>query len=606
MEVTIKQPHKSISSKVEFELPLFTVLTGENGSGKTHLFEAISNSKANQIIVDGKVLKAISYIPFGGLNPQVDQQCDPAQISQRVKQVWQEIYQAQQRLKTTNNLSNEYGTIEEDPIFHQIRNTQYKDALIAISNQTGTMPSKLTEDIVADRISMMDLSGNNMFNTQFALIFKSYHVRYLDNLLNKVYQDQGVSDASPYLTDEEFKKDYGEAPWIFVNSILEQLRLPYNVNDPMGTKRDSTFNFKLIHNISGIEISTNDLSTGEKTLMSLALAIYNSTGKGDRADILILDEPDAPLHPSMSKLMLAIIEEEIVKKHGIPVLLSTHSPTTVACTPANALYKLTLDDKKPQQCNLEDSMKILTYGIPNLRVSTESRRQVFVEHSYDVTYYESLFDIISRKVEFTTTPQFLPPHTLSGSNCSAVIEITRKLRDMGNRQVYGLIDWDLKNTPEDQIILLGSGKRYAIENYIFEPHFLGLYLIHKKFASPEELGLQGCKSYLDVIKRISCSNEDLQILANKVESKISWETDEEIKEESKLIGGWSLNIRRDVYTTQGHKLEDICKEAWPMLNRVRENNDGDATLKKDIINTVMNDFPELISQDLADTIEQFK
>lgn len=606
MQIKIKNNYKSIPEGMEFELPLFTVLTGANGSGKTHLFEAINDRNLGQILIEGNSLKSISYIAFGALNPQVDQRCDPAQIYQKVKEVWQEVIRAKQRIGQHQNQQIEFTTPEQDPIIGQIRNQQYKEALLSISRQSLVMPSQLTEDIVADKISMFDLSGNSLFNTQFALIFKLYHVRYLDNKLNKVYEEEGIKDASPHLSDEKFKSSYGEAPWVFVNSILERLKLPYKVNDPMGTKRDTTFNFKLIHKASGIEINTVDLSTGEKTLMSLALAIYNSTGIGDRADILILDEPDAPLHPSMSKLMLEIVEEEIVKKYGIPVLLSTHSPTTIACTPANSLYKMTAIDKMPSQCNLQDTMRILTYGIPNLRVSTERRRQVFVEHNYDVIYFESLFDILSRKVNFNTIPQFLPPHTLNGSNCDAVKEITKKLRDMGNTQVYGLVDWDLSNKPEQQIVILGMGNRYAIENYIFEPHYLGLYLVHKKFVTPQELGLNDCNSYLEVSKKVTDDFQTLQVIVNSIQDKINFGSECDKLSISTLVNGSCINIKDDVFNIQGHKLEELCKETWPQLRSVRVNNDGDSALKKDIINTVINDFPELLSQDLIDTFNEFK
>ena len=299
--------------------------------------------------------------------------------------------------------------------------------------------------------------------------------------------------------------------------------------------------------------------------------------------------------------MLEIIEEEIVKKHKIPVLLSTHSPTTIACSPANALYKISASNKVPVQCDLEDSMNILTYGIPNLRVSTEHRRQVFVEHTYDVEYYEALFDIVSRHQKFTVTPQFLPPHTLNGSNCDAVLEITRKLRDMGNTHVYGLIDWDLKNSPEQQVIILGLGKRYAIENYIFEPHFLGLYLIHKKFVKPNELGLENCNSYLDVAKAIEADNDVLQIIANHVHGKIEWENKSNHMIESELLSGYKLQVRKDSFEIKGHKLEEMIKNTWPILNSVRSNNCGDSVLKKDIINTVINDFPSLLSIDISNT-----
>jgi predicted ATPase len=606
MQIKINKSYKSIFVGMEFELPSFTVLTGENGSGKTHLFEAINDRKISQISADGISLNTISYIAFGGLNPQVDNQSDSVQISKKVKDFWQEMQRGKAKIAQKNTQQEIVQKAEQDPLVQYFQNPLHKGVLLNISRQSNVMPSQLTEDIVADNISMLELTRGDIFNTQFALIFKSYHVHYLDNKLKKVYEDEGMVDATPHLSEEEFKFLYGEAPWEFVSSILGRLHLPYKVNNPMGTKRDTTFNFKLIHTSSGREIDTIDLSTGEKTLMSLALVLYNSTGVGNRANILILDEPDAPLHPSMSKIMLEIIEEEIVKKNGVPVILSTHSPTTIALAPANSLYKMTAREKTPTKCNLQDSLKILTYGLPNLRVSTEYRRQVFVEHSYDVIYFESLFDILSRKNNFNTTPQFLPPHTLNGSNCDAVKEITKKLRDMGNTQVYGLIDWDLDNSAEQQIVILGMGNRYAIENYIFEPHFLGLYLIYKKFAKPDELGLNDCNSYLEVTRKIISAPESLQTIVNSIQSKINWGNDNIELTTCTLVNESSLQLRDDLLKMEGHKLEELCKEAWPPLRSIRGNNDGDSALKKDIINTVINDFPELISKDLIDTFNEFK
>ncbi len=358
----------------------------------------------------------------------------------------------------------------------------------------------------------------------------------------------------------------------------------------MSSKRDSTYYFKLVHKDLGFEIDTNDLSTGEKTLMSLALAIYNTTGQGGQADILILDEPDAPLHPSLSKLMLELLEEDVVKKYGIPVIMSTHSPTTITSAP-------------PRQCDLEDSISTLTYGIANLHISVEKRRQVFVEHSYDVEYYEALYEILSRHYQFDTLPQFLPPHSRNGTNCSDVKSITRTLRDLGNTQVYGLIDWDGENRQEDQIIILGLEKRYSIENYILEPHLLGLYLVKKNFVSPVEIGLPNCSSYLDICNKIS--NETLQCITNIIESKISWDnTDSSSRISSILINDYTLQVRQELYTIKGHNLEEKCKTAWPRLNSVRGN--GDSALKKDIVFTIINDFPLLLSKDIIDTFMQFK
>lgn len=377
----------------------------------------------------------------------------------------------------------------------------------------------------------------------------------------------------------------------------------------MGSKPETMFVFQLVNKNDGTKIKTQDLSTGEKTLMSLALAIYNTSQADAPIDMLVLDEPDASLNPSMSKLLLDVLENDIVKKAGIPVLISTHSPSTIACAPPSSLYKISRDNKVPVQCDLEDSVKILSYGIPNFRVSIEKRRQVFVEHSNDVKYYESLLSILSRYVleEFETAPHFLPPHNRDGSNCSDVKVITRQMRDMGNLNVYGLIDWDTVNNPEDQIVVLGLGNRYAIENYIFEPHLLGLYLIEKGFVTPAELGLSDCVTYLDVCDLIRTDSSYLQTLVNAVESLIPWNISGNIETfDSILIDGTVLKIRKELQTIQGHELEEKCKVTWHKLNSVRSNNSGDSELKLDVINKIINSFPGLLSKDIIDTFKEFR
>ncbi|OBZ14942.1 hypothetical protein A8L34_13760 [Bacillus sp. FJAT-27264] len=594
--------YKSISETFSFELPNFTVLTGENGSGKTHIFEAISNNRYGAVYNDDKKIGNIRYIPFNQLNPQIDQMCDPSVISQQVNQIWYELTQAKQRVGGSINYQV-ITNLEQDIIYNNIHNEQVKNFLKKHYMRYKTLPFQLSVEDIADSISLIDMSDSNLFTSQFALIFKTYHIHYLDNKLNKIYQEEGINGPE-FLDDERFSTKYGEPPWKFVNSILERLKLPYYVNDPMGTKRDTIFNLKLFHKDLGYEISTDDLSTGEKTLMSLALAIYNTTGGGEQVDMLILDEPDAPLHPSMSKLMLEILEEDIVNKHSIPVIISTHSPTTIACAPAYSLFKITRDNKKPIQCDFSDSVQILTYGIPNLRVSVEQRRQVFVENKYDVEYYEALFRILSKHHKFLTQPQFIPPHGHNGSNCSDVISITRSLRDLGNKQIYGLIDWDEKNKKEEQIVILGLGKRYAIENYLFEPHLLGLYLIKKGFASPEEVGIDECNSYIDVAKKINI--DILQRVIDFIESKIFVDkSDVRTKRvESTLISEESVLINSGLFTMQGHALEEKYKSIWPVLKSVRGK--GDSTLKNDLINTIINDFPGLLSQDILNTFHEFK
>lgn len=596
MRITVKR-YKSIVDTINFEVPNFTVLTGENGSGKTHLFEAISNNQFGEVHINDKQIEKIRYISYNQLNPNINHTCSPSEIIMQANMLWSEIQELINRFKVHIN-EIEMDTLEQDIVYQQSNQEHTKRFLRAYYKKYNVLPSKLKEEDIMKDLNLLDSSGDNLFSKQFAYIFKAYHIQHFDNRANKLYIEDGIKGLE-YLDEEEFKIKYGNPPWEVVNSILERMNLPYIVNNPMNTKRDANFTLLLCHKVLGHEISINDLSTGEKTLMSLALALYNTTGGEGQVEMLILDEPDAPLHPSMSKLMLEILEEEIVLKQSIPVIISTHSPTTIACAPAYSLYKITKEEKTPIQCNFKDSIQMLTYGIPNLHVSLEHRRQVFVEHNYDVMYYEALFSILSRRHNFSTKPYFIPPHNHNGSNCTDVIRITTTLRNMGNTQVYGLIDWDGTNEKENQLIVLGLGNRYAIENYLFDPHLMGLYLIKKDIVRPHEIGIEDCNSYIEVGKSINTPM--LQKIVDFIERKI---LDDELnipskKVESKLINNESISINSELFTIRGHNLEEKYKSAWPKLNGIRGN--GDSALKMDIINIIINDFPDYLSHDLLDT-----
>ncbi|MEG0009928.1 MAG: hypothetical protein RR721_05655 [Aeromonas sp.] len=99
MKIIINKEYKSIPAGVCFDLPDFSVITGRNGSGKSHLLEAISNNQTSTIQDSGLTLTKIQLVGFGGLNPQIDEACDPQQIIQTTKSWWGQIEGIQNSLK---------------------------------------------------------------------------------------------------------------------------------------------------------------------------------------------------------------------------------------------------------------------------------------------------------------------------------------------------------------------------------------------------------------------------------------------------------------------------------------------------------------------------
>lgn len=585
LKIDITQKYKSIDP-CNFELPDFSVLTGLNGSGKSHLLEAIFNMNQNAVLKDGELIKNILYIPFNGLNPKIEENCDPTTITTFVKEFYQQFKNA---LRTPNYQRNK----SKPGLLQAFYDPNQKRVATKFLDKIEIPFEDVDENYLIDIFDVSMMSQDDFFTGQFALIFKNYHKLLEENKINQYYKDQGHTDILHVHTEDEFNQKYGIPPWEFVNSILESINVPYRVNSPLGTRMDASFAFKLISIDGAYNISPQDLSTGEKVLMSLALAIYNSNGKINKPDLLLIDEPDAPLHPSMSKKMVEILKNKIVELSKIPVVITSHSPTTIICCDGSSVYKMERGTSTPIKTSIQDAIETLSSDIPFLKISNDNRRQVFVESKYDVKYYELITNILNRITIMNSEPIYIPARTSNGSNCTDVINIVNNLYDNGNEQVYGIIDWDTTNNSNNRIIVLGENERYNIENYILDPLLMGLFFLRESKITYQEMGLHGYNSYSDLQ---SLKREDCQIIIEfvltRLEIDLSHRTNYFTHNETELTVCMDFNIY------QGHNLEALYKNKFPFLNSFQRED----ALKTDVINKIINDFPDFAPKQLYQTI----
>ncbi|MDD5361182.1 MAG: ATP-binding protein [Ignavibacteria bacterium] len=592
MKIKITQKHKSISPPCEFDLPQFSVLTGKNGSGKTHLLEAIADPNKSQVFLNGAILKNIRYIKFNGLNPKIEENCNPQIISQFIKNSWNSYDNAMKSILTESVLNHNI-----DRLFKRIGDKNIINYTSKIFEVTKKPLGKLTEDDYADNFDISFIAQTDFFTAQFALVFKNYHKRQEENNINEYYLSKGNASSRPVLSKNEFEDKFGTPPWDFVNKILLQTNIPYEVNSPIGTRVDSDFTFKLKDRTAGFEISSRDLSTGEKVLLSLALAIYNAGGDVGKPDLLLIDEPDAGLHPSMSKMMVDILNKNIVTDNKIQTVISTHSPTTIIASEGVSIYQMTRSDNIPRKISTQQAVEILSSDIPFLKISNDKRRQVFVESKYDVNYYELLTNIYSRIEKLPAEPIYLPAKTTSGSNCTEVIAIVNNLSKNGNDQVYGIIDWDNANSSFGRVIVLGESDRYAIENYLLDPFLMGILFIRERKLNFSDFGIASYTNYSDVSK---LTQEEAQQIVNKVLLDLNLNSTNLVS--SKLHNGWILNISKEFNFHKGHDLELLYKSKYPFLNAYKREDE----LKKDVIEKVINDYPHLTPIKIFEAIKKIK
>lgn len=71
---------------------------------------------------------------------------------------------------------------------------------------------------------------------------------------------------------------------------------------------------------------------------------------------------------------------------------------------------------------------------------------------------------------------------------------------------------------------------------------------------------------------------------------------------STLVNGRKIQIQNWYLILQGHKLEERLKEKYPQLNRFQK----EADLKIEIVETIVDDIPTILSQDFVDLFKSIQ
>ncbi len=598
MKLTLQQKFKSLDP-FSIDLPDFVILTGINGAGKTQILTAIIQNLLKVYDTPGVELNPKKYVTPQTLSPNESTIVTREQLNANTQNLWQQF---DHYLK--NKINNPGYSITN--IFGN--NSPQIKVIDKIAKSANKIREELTSDDFFNHYPLEDgLNQTDVFYQNFSSLFKRYQDKLDDNEYRQ-YRNQvkGHTEIS-FLTKEEFENTFGEAPWEFVNKIIKEANLDYHINSPANSHRDAPFELKLVNNYNEAEIQFGDLSSGEKVLMSLALALYNSNFDIEFPKILLMDEPDASLHPSMSKKFLDVIQQVFVNEKKVKVIITTHSPSTVALSPEESIFIVNRTGVRIEKANKDKALKILTSGVPSFSVNYENRRQVFVESHYDVAYYEKMYHQLSDFLIPEISLSFISSgesrtdkNGIKVSNCDQVINITETLRNAGNKFVSGIIDWDSSHTSSEKVKVLGNGNRYSIENYILDPLLVGALLLREKIVSKEELNLKTNETYID-LKHFEAKR--LQFIADFVVGKISTvvnPTDNTLQN-VKLLNDIEINLPLWYLHHQGHTLEEQILKAFPQLNAIKKGKED--VLKMEILNKVVDDIVGILAKDILEVLQ---
>lgn len=456
--------------------------------------------------------------------------------------------------------------------------------------------------------------GNGFFNLKE---LESQEKQYQISKKRNEYQEfLNTKDSSAaFCTQEQFKEVYGESPVSILNQVLEE----YDCNGYEFRQSELYFDFgtdinqqnihiNLFNKLGNYNTNLESLSSGEKTLLALAFSIYNLRKNKIIAKVFLMDELDSALHPLMSKRLIDVLYNYFYQKLGIYIVISTHSPSTVAFAPEESLLIMRKEEPRLIKTNKDKALKELTLGVPSFSINYENRRQIFVESPYDVEYYESLYNIFKEFLNSEISLNFIAAgdvqkdkHGQPKNNCAIVTQITTILREAGNTSIFGIIDWDLElDIPKNNYVkVLGFNSRYSIENYILDPLLIGIFLIKEKKRKPEYFGL---KKNLGLSDLLNLNEEQCQKIINKVELDLAEKAQIELssKYQYSTIKNLTLEIDNFIKITQGHKLETICKMVYPELCAFANKENQ---LKNTIISKVIEDFIDYTPKHLLDILK---
>ncbi|SEL48117.1 AAA domain-containing protein, putative AbiEii toxin, Type IV TA system [Aquimarina amphilecti] len=268
---------------------------------------------------------------------------------------------------------------------------ELQDSLDDYLNEENEGLFKFLNNTVQDK-SIFNLNANdfespNFFLEDIANEEKEYQLKKTQNSLNKI-QSTEYNKKVTFLEAEEFIQKHGLSPVEQINNVLLEYDcngyfLHTNPNQQfLGIDRKNIkVHISLIHKEKVYTTNFDQLSSGEKTLIALSLFIYKTRKNKVVPRVLLLDEVDSSLHPSMISRLLNVLENLFIEEQGFKVIMATHSPTTVALSPEDSIYIIEKNGSQIIRKEIKsNAINILTEGI-----ATMNDEDTHVGINYNIT-----------------------------------------------------------------------------------------------------------------------------------------------------------------------------------------------------------------------------
>lgn len=627
MDIIIRKRYKTICSFELKGLPDLVVLTGENGTGKTQLLEYLYyGSRLNE---NGEVVSADEEENFIEMpqperieGPMGDAEVRfvlPCEISSDGNRLTNVVYRGVQAPSVDvggkYNLNALYSggeNIAQKHLFYRTHSVMFNMDAMSTDELTTNFNSMLgvkrgtrSSDAKFPELTKEDVDVIKRIESEITTIdyIKDpfYYVAFQQPPKGKVFAANLKFLYFQYWARIQAGMPVGTAPWDAFNKIGEMLNFKFELDEPKIDEKK--FDVRLRDKERKVFISPDSLSSGEKVIFSLFVAMYTTHTLEHLPSLIIFDEPDAYLHPSLCSTMLKVINDVFIGQHSIKVIMTTHSPTTVAMLPETSLY--CMKDGVMKKVTKQDAILALTSGLNTISVYYENVKQVFVEADNDNDYmtYFNHYAMTAGKLISDINLKFVNVGNDKRGGCATVRKVVNDLAGAANKTVYGIVDYDGGTISTDRIKVLGDGNRYAIDNYIVDPLAISLLYLDEP-GEREKIGFEKHEATVSYGKKSKAErqqycNNFLTILEGKVSAAERADT---TPVTYKTMGGDDYIVPKWFTTIQGHKLVEYVRAAAPFLNKYTD----DKKLYKRIMTYCYGNYPDIIPMDVVETLKKIQ
>ncbi|MCX4304220.1 MAG: AAA family ATPase [Acetatifactor sp.] len=236
-----------------------------------------------------------------------------------------------------------------------------------------------------------------------------------------------------------------------------------------------------------ITFDFNSSGSGFMQVLQILAPIY--TVCPNECKVVLLDEPDAHLHPNM-QIALAKSLQKIQKELNIQIIISTHSAAIIKTVKPSSVVPITANNLvcKPLSAKEDVDEQIAQLDNYELAKSVISGKMVFIEDA-NVEIWETADKILGTKVFYGANTVSI--HKGRSKDDKMPFQIKPLLKDFLNKDIDIIFIRDSDGLPDEwKQKLVDYGKSKSVQLYLLE-----MYEIENYLLDGELINRALCKKY---------------------------------------------------------------------------------------------------------------